>query len=225
MEILNLQLDYQLKAIYLISENFTLAEINKIRSFFKCEVSSFFGHSERLIFAPLVQKSANLEYKIDNRYGYFELLDNKRQTITTNGVIGELTGTSFDNMAMPLIRYRTNDFTSYSDYKNNKIDIIQGRWKGEFIVGKNDEELTLTALNMHSDILENINVFQFHQVEKGKVDILVVPKTSYRESDREKLYHAFNAKIGHALNLRVLEVQSPVLTSRGKLKKLIKEIK
>ena len=38
-------------------------------------------------------------------------------------ISGEIVGTSFDNFAMPLIRYRTNDFTSYLNVDNSLINL------------------------------------------------------------------------------------------------------
>lgn len=69
----SLQLDYQIKAIFLISESFSLEDIKNIKSFFNCDVSSFYGHSERLIFSPSYRYLLE-NYKIDRRYGLLNIV-------------------------------------------------------------------------------------------------------------------------------------------------------
>ncbi len=98
-----LQLDYQIDTVFLLSENIIESDVHLIQSFFNCKVSSFFGHSERLIFAPNFANDLST-FKTDRRYGLFELVDDKSATIQNNNIKGEMIGTSFDNLAMPLIR-------------------------------------------------------------------------------------------------------------------------
>lgn len=219
----DLKLNYDLKAVFLISENFSKDDINYICNFFNCKVTSFFGHSERLIFAPLNSKDHN-SYEINKRYGLSELIDKDKQSIYESDKMGELIGTSFDNYAMPLIRYKTNDFTSYSDFENGTLNLIQGRWNREYLSGKDGLKLTLTALNMHSDIFENVLSYQFFQDEIGKVKLLIVPKKNYSREDGVKILKALDEKGGHALEFDIKIIDSPFLTERGKMKKLIKNL-
>ena len=212
----SLSLNYQIKCIFLISENITKEEILEIKSYFNCNVSSFFGHTERLIFAPLEQSTLQT-YRINKRYGFVELIDSNRQK-------KELVGTSFDNFAMPLIRYRTDDYSSYENEEEGLIHLIDGRWDKEYLNGKNGLSLTLTALNMHSDIFKNVLNFQFYQDKIGEATILIIPSKNYTEQDGKKILNALEKKGGHALSFKLKLVSAPLLTKRGKLKKLIKEI-
>jgi len=223
MQDANLKFNYDLKAVFLISENFSKNEIDYVSSFFNCKVTSFFGHSERLIFASLNSKDNN-SYEINKRYGLFELIDRDEKSIYCSDKIGELVGTSFDNYAMPLIRYKTNDFTSYSDFENDTLNLIQGRWDREYLSGKDGLKLTLTALNMHSNIFKNVIHFQFFQDEIGKVKVLIVPKKNYLKEDGIKILEALSQKGGHALEFDIKIIDSPLLTERGKMKKLIKKL-
>jgi phenylacetate-CoA ligase len=222
MKDVNLSLDYQLKTIFLISENISKDELEYISDFFKCKVSAFFGHSERLIFASL-DIQTNKNYIIHKKYGLTELIDTNTNIINQENQVGELIGTSFDNLAMPLIRYRTNDFTSYNHF-NNKLNLIEGRWNKEYLEGKDGLKLTLTALNMHSDIFKNVIYFQFLQNEVSKVIILIVPKATYTQNDELIILNAMKEKGGHAVEFRINIVEMPILTNRGKMKKLIKEL-
>ena len=194
-----------------------------ISSFFNCKVTSFFGHSERLIFTPLNQNSYN-QYDIQKKYGYVELIDKQQHIIDTPDREGELVGTSFDNFAMPLIRYKTNDFTSYSDEKINSLKLIQGRWNKEYLEGKDGLKLTLTALNMHNKIFENVIHFQFLQEKVSEVTLLLVVKSSYTMYDKKNILDALKQKAGHALEFKIKIIDTPILSKRGKMQKLIKKI-
>jgi phenylacetate-CoA ligase len=216
MKNLDLYLNYNLKAIFLISENFTLKELIYIKNYFKCEVSSFFGHTERLVFAPL-DKLSNSAYQVDKRYGFLELINKDNQE-------HEIVGTSFDNFAMPLIRYKTGDNTSYKNEKKQLLNLIDGRWEKEYLNGKDGLNLTLTALNMHSNIFKNVINFQFYQTKIGEVQLLIIPNKYYSQNDTDNILNALNKKVGQALGFKIKIISSPLLTKRGKLKKLIKEI-
>lgn len=217
-----LQLDYQLKAIFLISENFTLKDIEKIKSFFNCDVSSFYGHSERLIFAPNNTNDLS-SYKVDDRYGIFELIDDRGQIIQGNDKRGEIVGSNFDNLSMPLLRYKTNDFTHYVKYNNNEISMIEGRWTQEYLVGKDGLKLYLTALNMHSDIFNNVIKYQFHQNKPANAELHVIVNKSFQDSDKNNILKALNEKAGHAIKFTIKIVQELELTSRGKFKNIVRK--
>lgn len=218
----NLQLDYQVDTIFLLSENILNSDVKLIQSFFNCRVSSFFGHSERLIFAPNLSDDLTT-FKIDRRYGLFELLDTEFDQVSENNVIGEMVGTSFDNYAMPLIRYKTNDMSSYSDKNNYIINNIEGRWKQEYLNGKDGVKLYLTALNMHSDIFNNVIKFQFIQKNKGFATLCLSVKKSFSHSDKEKILNAIDKKAGHAIKVEISLVDNFILTHRGKFKNIVKE--
>ncbi|MDY0402778.1 MAG: hypothetical protein RBQ76_05000 [Sulfurovum sp.] len=222
MQEMNLVLDYRPRLIILISENYSKIDIETINHFFQCQVISFYGHSEHLIFAPTIDKEL-AQYQIDKRYGFCELVDSENKTITHNLTKGELVGTSFDNFAMPLIRYKTNDYASYIDYENAVIGTIEGRWKQEFLDGYNGSKIYLTALNMHSDIFTNVVQFQFIQKVVGQVDFLVIPKSEFKTIDEENILKAFRNKVDNAIEFNLIKVNKLVLTERGKVKKIIKE--
>ena len=222
MKSCNLSLSYSPEAIFLISENYTESQIQEIREFFNCKVMSFYGHSERLIFAPTVDDSLNL-YQPDSRYGYCELVGAKGNVLNSKSEKGELVGTSFDNWAMPLIRYRTNDFTSYDDAEKKIFNKIEGRWLQEYLDGKNGEQITLTALNMHSDVLRNVSQYQFCQSKPGSVKMIVIAKSDYSDDDSKAILEAMNSKAGHAIDFSIELAETMKLSARGKFRKIIKE--
>jgi phenylacetate-coenzyme A ligase PaaK-like adenylate-forming protein len=221
MKMRDLKLSFKPKTLFLISENYTQHQVHELTEFFGCKCVSFYGHSERAIFAPCTSESLDTYY-IDRRYGFVELIDHN-EVIEDNDVRGELVGTSFDNYVMPLVRYRTNDITQYLNYDNKIISKIHGRWNQEYLTGKNNEKITLSALNMHSDIFANIRTFQYYQNEAGEIDFIIVPKNDYTEHDRVLIMRGLRQKASDLINFRLVERKSPLLTNRGKFNLIIKK--
>ncbi|CDS93800.1 putative Coenzyme F390 synthetase [Sphingobacterium sp. PM2-P1-29] len=203
-----LNLNYKVSSIFLISENITVEDIIDFSSFFGAKVTSFYGHSERIIFAPLIDPN-KLTYKSHLLYGYNTEMD------------GELVGTSFDNYAMPLINYKTGD--KVKDFNNEKFE-IRGRWEQAYLIGKNDEEISLTALNVHSNIFSDIISFQYVQYEKGIAILLLVPKILLNERALESIREEIANKVKGILEIKIQISQTPLLTERGKFQKLIRYI-
>ena len=218
----NLQLTYQVDTVFLLSENIVESDVKLIQSFFNCRVSSFFGHSERLIFATNFSSKLN-SYKIDRRFGLFELLDDKQNIVGAEAEKGEMIGTSFDNYAMPLIRYRTNDWTSYLDSKNFIVNNIEGRWKQEYLDGKDGMKSYLTALNMHSDIFKHVIKYQFVQPQPGYAELHLSVKRGFSDYDKRIILEALNKKAGHTIFFTVKIVDSFTLTHRGKFINIVKQ--
>lgn len=216
----SLSLDYQLKGILLISEQFTSQEEKKIKDFFNCEVISFYGLSERIVFAGSLDDCSS--YKVDDRYGYFELVDEEGNIITENDKKGEIVGTSFDNLAMPLIRYRTGDFTSYKNYDRKVISRIEGKWDKSFLIGKNDQRIYLAALNFHDEVFEKVYSYQYKQISTGDVKIFIVPNVNFEKSDVGLIKERHIERVGNIIDFAVEVIDKPILSSRGKFLKLIK---
>lgn len=217
----SLQLDYEVKAIFLISESFSIEDIKNIQSFFDCDVSSFYGHSERLIFAPSYADDLS-SYKVERRYGYFELVDTHGNKITENQYRGEIVGTGFDNLVMPLIRYKTNDFTEFINFDERIISLIEGRWLQEYLDGRDGVKLYLTALNMHSDIFKNVIKYQWIQSRPGVADLTLITNNVFSDIDKKQISVAINKKAGHTLSVKIKIVESIILTQRGKFKNIVK---
>ncbi len=219
-----LTLNYSPKTIFLISENFSKQELHSIQSFFQSTVSSFYGHTERLIFAP--NASADLtSYKIDSRYGFFELLNEKDFPLYTNKIAGEMVGTSFDNFAMPLLRYKTGDYTHFLDHTNNIIATVEGRWKKEYLLGKNGIKISLTALNIHSDLFKHVLQYQFHQEKPTYATLHLVVSHKFTNTDKQNILKTLEKRGGHTITFSVKIVKKLQLTPRGKAKLIINTIK
>lgn len=210
------------KAVILISENINKEKILEISTFFNSPVFSYYAHTERIVLAPLLSDISG--YEVDRRYGYFELLDRHGKVIEKENVKGEITGVSFDNYAMPLIRYKTGDIVSYQDCKQRKINFVYGRWEEDYLLGRNGERITLAMLNVHNDELCDLLGYQFVQEEIGIVKLNLIVNENFNQTKLKEILDFVNKQIGHCVNVHPYISEAPELTSRGKFKLIYNKI-
>ena len=172
-----------LKGILSGSENTFPWQIRLFEDVFKCKVFRWYGLSELSALAGSCEKSHY--YHCFPEYSYVELIDADGHRIRTEGQIGEIVGTSFDNPAMPLVRYRTGDFAkmgpdSCECGRNHfLLGEIYGR-KQEMVVTKDGSILPLgpVIFGIHEKFWVAISQLQFVQQVKGKLTLRVKVATS-----------------------------------------------
>ena len=217
----NLFFNYQVHTIFLVSEGYSKEDIVKIKLFFNCNVVSFYGHSERILFVESISPYADI-YQIDKRYGLFELIDDNKQ-IVDNNIVANIVGTSFDNYAMPLIRYQTDDNTMYLDYNNNKISLIDSLRNQVYIDTTNGMKISITSFSF-SAFVNKIKTWQIYQEEPGKIEIIIVPNNNFTQKDKDELEASINKDIKDVIEFKIKFVNQPLFTSRGKMVKMNKKV-
>ena len=215
----NIVLKTKMKCIFLVSEGFSKNEYMLLKNVFNCEIASFYGHSERLIFGEFCE--GEFGYKLSRAYGYWELVDEGGNVITKKGVEGELVGTNLDNEAMPLVRYKTGDFTQYIDYSRGIVAPISGKWNGKYLLGKSNEKITLTALNIHSEELNFIEIIQFIQEKPGHVHINYSASKKVNTLPIEQL---LTKRVGFTISFVFNEEGEFIRSHRGKIPLLVSRI-
>lgn len=213
-----------LEAVLLSSEAVTEDQTWLITKVCGLKLSYTYGHSEKLIFAANDCKSMDLI--VDSRYGYFELIDKEGKPLDTAGEIGEMTGTTFFNKQMPLIRYRTGDFAELGHEKNGNKTLrkIHGRWDKSIIYRCDGTQTSLTALNLHGNFYEHINGMQYVQEEKGKLIALIIKNDKYCEKDETFiLEHLGNAMLGKE-NVEIKYVEKLIIQPNGKFLPIISNV-
>ena len=207
--------------VILISENIFPYQVNKLKEIFDCSVYSFYGLSERVAFASM-SRDCDCYYAHPG-YGIFELNDENGSLIDAADVRGEITATGFINRAMPLIKYQTNDFASYADINHSSwnmpaLNAIQGRWNQEFLKGKDNERISLTALNLHDDIFDNVKKLQISQNKAGIVRLNIVRADEFNLDDEARIKMAYEKKLGNGFKLVLNYMENIELTGSGKEK-------
>ncbi|WP_421855654.1 hypothetical protein [Oricola sp.] len=199
-----------ISGILLVSEKLYDFQKELIEEVFSCKPISFYGMTERLVFAPLVDGS----FIPHPLYGVCEAID------------GELVATGFLNRATRLIRYRTGDAAENVNPDERFLTSfgeISGRWGKEFLEGKSGSRIYMTALNTHSSVLEHVKRFQFYQNTPGTCELRLVPDQGFEEKDKRLIRSLFQKKVGNDLDLDVVTTSSLGLTPRGKHQFIVKE--
>ena len=213
-----------IKAVFAVSENIYSWQRELIERVFHTRLFSFYGMSEKVIMAPECEVSCR--YHAFPEYGITEIIREDGSS-AGEGETGELVGTGFLNQYMPFIRYRTGDFARCCEQtcecgRNHILfDNLKGRWLQEMIIGKNSSQISVTALNLHSDVLAHVQQFQFYQRKPGELIIRIIPKQNYGMADEKLIVDAIQNKVGHELDVNIEIIDRIQLTERGKHRMLV----
>lgn len=223
----NISNHISLKGIILASENVTIEQKEIIKETFKCEVISFYGHSERAAFATQLPGKSE-DYHILPTYGLIEVLDQNNHRVK-EGEMGEIVCTGFLNKAMPLFRYKTGDFAKVDQtYQDIPIVInsIIGRWGKDFAINKRGEKISTTSINIHAKEQYNYKYIQLWQKLHGEIVIKLVPWKSekVKKNKISVLKKEFEEKmIDMDILIDIVEENSIYKTKSGKVPYFVKK--
>lgn len=192
---------------------------------------NWYGHSEKVVLGGYCKFSD--AYHIEPTYGFFELIDEDGKPIKETGKVGEIVGTTFHNLGMPLIRYKTDDYAeyvgNYCKYCNRHVTLIkniEGRRNGLKIYDADGSYTTTTAtVNYHDDIYQYFAGLQHVQTEKGKLDILVIKGDGFTPEHGERLRRYYKSKFSRGMQINIKYVDQLLRKPNGKFVELISEIK
>jgi phenylacetate-CoA ligase len=214
-------------AVLLSSENIYPGQREFAETFYGCRVFAWMGHCENVVLAGACEASDM--YHVFPEYGVVEVLDGSTP-VTEDGRNGELVGTSLYNAAMPLIRYRTGDWATVGPQRcscgrnHRLLRSVQGRRDQEKLVGRLGNQMSITAINMHSRLFDNVEHFQFYQNQPGRAELRIVPGPNYTDADSLVILAEMNDKFGETVELRLKFVDAIELTTRGKFRYIIQDI-
>lgn len=215
------------QAILCGSENLYPWQREMIGDIFKCRVFSWYGNSEQTVLAG--ECECGSYYHIMPEYGIAELIGSDGRPVTEEGVIGEVVTTGLNNYVFPLIRYRTMDLASLYKSKCScgrdhiTLERVEGRLQ-EFVVTGEGRLISMVAINMHSDVFDNVKQFQFYQEKAGELVLNIVRKESYDERDTNYIKKELHKKLGKDVDLDVKFVDNIPRTKSGKYRFLIQKI-
>jgi len=208
------------KLILLGSENvYDWQKQKLLEAFPGASLFDWYGHAEKAILAARCEYLE--QYHVWPFYGLTEILDENNGEVSV-GQTGELVGTSFWNLATPFIRYRTMDMATKGRFgcdgcgrKFQLLEQVEGRLQ-EVIVTGTGRYISMTAINMHSDVFDNIKQFQFYQEKTGEVVFKIIKKNSYSNKDTALIRRELMKKLGQDMALNIVFVNQIPKTPRGK---------
>lgn len=211
-ELLNL-LKGKLRGAFMSSEYPYPMYREPIEQIFDIPTQSFYGHTERCVMA--YETEQKFRFVPFQTYGFAEAIPNDENHY-------DLVGTSYYNLASPLIRYNTKDVIDNPTYKNgilSSFDIYEGR-SGQFILDQNSRKVSLTGLVMgrHHKLFDYCSHIQISQKEKGTAIIYYVPKENNTITHPEQLFDTTNV----AINFTFECIKEPFRTISGKVNLLVK---
>lgn len=216
-------LRHQFRGFEAISEGYLPEQREFIEKTINARMFSFYGMSERVVIATNTPDFDG--YEIQKLYGIAEIADEAGNIITQPNVTGEIVGTGLLNYAMPLIRYKTGDLSSWADSDSlygednaaaggkRRINPIAGRCGHDVLIGA-DGESAMTSLNVHTAALDKVLRYQLQQDEPGTVRIVIAANDDFADSDAEEIVREFSRHCSSNITFCV-DTQGTVITNKN----------
>ncbi|MBP7144733.1 MAG: phenylacetate--CoA ligase family protein, partial [Methanoculleus sp.] len=215
------------QAVLCGSENLYPWQRSLLAGAFGCRVFSWYGNSEQTVLAGECEESPH--YHIFPEYGIVELIGRDGRPVERPGEAGEVVTTSLINPICPLIRYRTMDVAVLGEGPCScgrnypLLEKVEGRVQ-DFIVTKDRRLISMTAVNMHSGVFDNVAQFQFYQKVEGEVLMRIVKRPGYTEADTEQILSELEKKFEGGVDVAIRFVAKIPRTRRGKYQFLIQDL-
>ncbi len=222
-----LKLDFTPVSILCGSEKLTPEAQTEIERVFGARVFHWYGHSERVVLAGQGRLSNHLYFW--PAYGFAEFGEPNEEGFC------EVIGTTFHNQVMPLIRYRTGDYVKLAggatlrsrsleaEFLWPEVCEVAGR-EHEFLLSATGRRISLTAINMHDRIFDDLYAVQFFQAQAGIVELRYQPGPSWQGSREASIREGLSKKLGDDFTLSLRAVCEVEKTKAGKSKWLISTI-
>ena len=197
-----------------------------IEQAFRCRVFDYFALAERVVFSGECDRHEG--HHISMEYGLAEVVDDRGIPVAP-GTEGRLVGTSFHNLAMPLLRYVTNDRTALPD---RQCSCGRGHEFMEDVTTKAEDVLTLSDGRLISPSvlthpfkpLDCIEGSQIVQKAPDHVVIRIVAGKDFRPSLVDHLVGEFKERLGDDVRIDVQLVDQLEQSINGKFKWVISKV-
>lgn len=205
-----------LKGILSSSEILTKEDKSLILELFpKITLIDHYGQNEHVAFALSINMGF---YKFFKNYSYVEFHD-FGETKDQNR-IAEIVGTNIFNHAMPLLRYKTEDFVEIDN--NGNICSIIGRTQ-DFIINKRNNIVPCIVVT-RNNTLQNVITFQYYQEKIGELIYRVLVNNKFSNIDEKAILEDMNNCFNGLIDVKVELVTHFEKTKAGKQKRLIQKL-
>jgi phenylacetate-CoA ligase len=215
----NLNLNF--KYVFTTSEVLSNDKRDFMHSKFKGRIFDYYGLAERVCTIGMCEKGA---YHVNPEYGITEFLP-----LGDGSGSFEIMGTSLNNFAMPLLRYRTGDIAKVSlntcpcGRNFESVESIEGRSTDKFFITSDGRRLSLLT-GVLSISMNGLIETQFIQEKVGAIIVKAVVDHRYSESDEAKLTTSIRNYIGNDTDINIEKVPSIPRDKSGKFRQFISRI-
>ena len=205
-----------LRGIVTSSETLSEEQRRNIAQAFGCRVFDWYGQGERV---AAIGTCEHGRYHLLTDYSYVELLPARDGWC-------EVVGTGFNNIAMPLIRYRTGDFVRPAP-EGQRCICARPLPLIESVAGRTDDVLKLPdgrVIGRLDHIFKDVGGIieaQIRQDRNDEVTILVVPAATFSERDKESLRRNARERLGEIVSLEIRLMDAIPRTANGKLRGVV----
>lgn len=212
-----------LRCVLCGSERLNLPQKRLLERVFATRVYRWYGHSERVVLAG-EGRDSELFYFWPT-YGLVEFGPPDEEGFQ------EVIGTTFHNLVMPLIRYRTGDYVKLAhpirdtrlEFPWPAVSDIAGR-EQEFLVSRTGRRISLTAFNMHDQTFDDLYAVQFFQEEAGVAEFRYVRGPKFHSSRLRYIEDGIRRKLGDDFTFVMREVSETEKTPRGKHRWIVSKL-
>jgi phenylacetate-CoA ligase len=207
----------EVKAVFLASEEVTKQQLEFFREVFEAPICFHYGASERVLLAYGCYDGSDLRYHLDPLYGFAE---NVRDDYGY-----ELVGTGFWNDAMPLVRYRTQDYgkiverlvkCAHCERTLKTVVQLDGRMQN-YLTTKQGTKFPGLSVWVDKFIWEHVSTFQFVQNRPGAIELHVCPRRDLSPEIEAKILDAQRRRLSEWFEpITLVKVPELELTKAGK---------
>lgn len=189
-----------------------------------CQVLDMYGMAERVAYATECEQG---HYHINPDYSWVEILDENNQPTQEEGFI---VGTTFHNLAMPLVRYRLSDRTRWKPGTCGcgrvfpMIEPVTGKLE-DSITGSNGAAVSPSVLTFAFKSVANIKKSQVAQIGAAHWQVRVVPLPGFCGADQQKLINNIHQLVDSGVRVEVLLKDDLPNTAAGKFRWVVNETK
>lgn len=217
---------FPLRAAITSSETLYDFQREVIEERFKCRVFDYYALAERVVFSSECDRHEG--HHLAMEYGVSEIVDGQGHPVPI-GTVGKLVGTSLHNMAMPLIRYVTNDMTSLREQPcscGRGLKIMDDvTTKAEDVLTLKDGRLISPSVLTHPfKPLDCIEGSQIVQMDPQTVIVRLIPGPTYTPAHTSQLITELTARLGQDVRVEVQMVDRLEQKASGKFKWVISHV-
>jgi phenylacetate-CoA ligase len=197
-----------------------------IETSFVCRVFDYYALAERVVFSS--ECEAHDGRHVAMEYGLAECVDEQGHRVPA-GVSGRLVGTSLHNLAMPLLRYVTNDRTMLlaapcaCGRQLQRMDAVTT--KAEDMLTLSDGRLISPSVLTHPfKPLDSIEGSQIVQTAPDAITVRIVPGPNYDTALTAHLVAELQERLGGGVRIEVEMVDQLQSGKNGKFKWVISKV-